>query len=129
MEQRERRQRDLFVAPTITRLAHREVVRKLNPRHPRRLDPILHRERHRRYPPHLYGGAHQPDGPVAQRSRGREQHRLHPVLRQLPGDLGRGLVGERTGVVNGPHKAEVTVVQSTHDALTLQFMQGPQGED
>ncbi len=71
VEQRERRERDLPVASTVARLPHRAVVRERNPGHPRRLDPILHGQRHRRYPPPLYGVADQPDGPVAQRSRGR----------------------------------------------------------
>ena len=43
MEQSERGQRDLPVTPTIARLTDRKVVRERDPRHPRRLYPILHR--------------------------------------------------------------------------------------
>jgi hypothetical protein len=110
VEQRERRQRDLPVLLTVTRLAHREVVWKGDPRHPRRLYPVLHRERDRGYPPLLDSVAHQPDGPVAQRSRRREQRRVHPIVCQLPGDLGSSLFGKRSGVVDGSHKAVVAVV-------------------
>src|SRR5215212_2939203 len=129
VEERERGQRDLPVTPAIARLTHREVVRERDPRHPRRLYPILHRERDRRYPPLLNSFAYQPDGPVAQWSGGREQHRVYLVVCQLPSDLGRALAPEWTGVVDGPHEAEVAAVEFSDHSLACQLSHRPQRED
>ena len=89
MEQRERRERNLSMPPPLIRLPHRMVVRERHKGYPGRCHPPLHRERRRRDTLPLYGSAYQPHGPVTQRSRGREQHGVHPVL----GELSRHLRG------------------------------------
>ena len=54
---------------------------------------MLHGERDGGNTLFFYGVAYQPYGPVAQRSGGREKRSVHPVFRQLAGDLGCSFFG------------------------------------
>ncbi len=90
---------------------------------------MLHGERDGGNTLFLDGVAYQPDGPVAQRSGGREQRRVHPVFHKPAGYPGRGLLGEGSGVVDRPHKGEVATIELPDHALHHQLSHGPQGED
>ncbi len=110
MQQLERGEHDLPVLAPLFRLPHGEVVRERHESDPRRRDLPLHGESDRWHSPLFDGPAYQPHGPVAQGSRGREQHDGYPILRELARHLGGGVPGERTSVVYGAHKGEVSVV-------------------
>ena len=71
----------------VPRLAHRQVVGKRHEADPRRRYTVLHGQRDGWDAPLFYGVADQPDGPVAQGSGGREQHRIDPVFDQSFGDF------------------------------------------
>jgi len=63
---------------------------------------------------------------VAQRSGWREQDRINAIVSEHPGDLRRGLPDEWFGVMDGAHEREVTVVESSDDALFHESSDGPQ---
>jgi len=110
VQQPERRDRDLPMPSFLPRLPHREVVRERHEGDPRRYNAPLHCQGHRRYSLLLDHPAYQPNGPVTQWSGRREQHGVYPVLQELVGYLGRGLLYQRAGVLDGPHEGEVSVV-------------------
>src|SRR5919112_6007125 len=96
---------------------------------PRRPDAVLHGQGDGGYAPLLYGVADQPDGPVAQGSRGREQHRVDAVVDQLFGDLGGRLLYQGGRVVYGAHEGEVAWSEPANEAVLGQRSQRLEGED
>jgi hypothetical protein len=68
--------------------AHREVVWEGYEADPRRADAVLHGQGNGGDAPSFYRVADQPDGPVAQGSRRREQHDVYLVFYQFAGDFG-----------------------------------------
>ena len=91
----------------IPRLAHRQVVGKVYETDARRFDSMLHGERDGGDAALFDGVADQPDGPVAQGSGRREQHRIDAVFYEFSGHLGGRLLDERRRVVDGAHKGEM----------------------
>jgi hypothetical protein len=88
----------------VTWFAHREIVRERHEADPRRHDAVLHGQCDGGDAPRFYCVADQSDGPVAQGSRGGEQHDVYVVFYEFPGDLGGRLLYERGRVVDGSHK-------------------------
>ena len=130
VEQTKCGERNLPVLPSLPGLPHRKIVRERYKSYPRRRNTApLHRERHRRDTLFLDSLAYQPHGLVAQRSRRRKQHGVHPILRELPRGLGGCPLDERGGVVYGPHKGEVPVVEPPQYPFDRKLYQGPQGEN
>ncbi len=124
-KQRECRDGDLPMPLFVARRPHGVVVRERDEGYPRRVYSALHRKRHRRDSSLLDGRAYQADGPVAKRSGWREQDRINAIVSEHPGDLRRGLPDEWFGVVDGAHEREVTVVESSDDALFHESSGGP----
>ena len=91
----------------VTGFAHREVVGERHEGDSWRDHAVLHGQRNGGDAPSLYGVADQSDGPVAQGSRGREQHDVDLVFHQFACDLGGGVLYQRGRVVNCAHKGEV----------------------
>lgn len=88
MEKRHGAERDPAVLGAVTGLAHREVVGERDAGYAGRLDATLHREGYGGYAPLFDGLAYQADGPVAQRSGGRQEHDAYAVLGQPVGYFG-----------------------------------------
>ena len=80
------------MAFAVAWFAHREVVWKWHEAYPRRPDAAFHGQRDGGDAPLFYGVADQSDGPVAQGSRGREQHDVHLIFDQFAGDFGGRLL-------------------------------------
>jgi hypothetical protein len=88
----------------IMRFAHREVVREGHEADTWRYDTVLHGQGDGGDAPFFYRVADQPDGPVAQGSRRREQHDVYLVFYQFAGDFGGRAFYQRGRVVDGSHK-------------------------
>ena len=99
------------VALPVARLSHRKVVREGDEGDAGGHHPALHGERNGGYAAPLDGLAYQAHGPVAERSGGRQQDGVDPVLNQLAGHLGGGPLPERARLVDRAHKREVAVVE------------------
>lgn len=110
MQQPERGEHYLPMLISLPGLPHGEVVRERHEGDPRRRDIPLHRERDRRHSFLFDSPAYQPHGPVAQGSRGREQHYVHAVFGEPARHSGGGALGERASVVYGPHEGEMAVI-------------------
>jgi hypothetical protein len=95
------------VSFAIVGFAHREVVWEGYEADPRRADTMLHCQGNGGDAPFFYRVADQPDGPVAQGSRRREQHDVRPVFYEVAGDFGGCLFYQWCRVVDGSHKGEV----------------------
>jgi hypothetical protein len=95
------------VSFAIMGFAHREVVWEGYEADPRRADAVLHGQGNGGDAPFFYRVADQPDGPVAQGSRRREQHDIYLVFYQIAGDFGGRAFYQRGRVVDGSHKGEV----------------------
>ena len=107
VKQCERGERYPPVSLAVTWFTHREVVRERHEADPRRPDAVLHGQRNGGDAPLFYGVADQSDGPVAQGSRGREQHDVNLVFHQVACDFGGRFLYELGRVVDGSHKGEV----------------------
>jgi hypothetical protein len=81
------------VSFAVAWFAHREVVREGYEADPRGHDAMLHGQRDGGDTPLFYGVADQSYGPVAQGSRGGEQHDVYFVIHQFAGDLGGRSLG------------------------------------
>jgi hypothetical protein len=92
VEQGECGQRYPPVPLVVMGFAYREVVWERHKADPRRSDAVLHGEGNGGDAPFFYGVADQSDGPVAQGSRGREQHDVHLIFDQFAGDFGGRLL-------------------------------------
>src|SRR5215212_11756189 len=117
------------MAFAVTWFAHRQVIWEGHEADPRRSDAVLHGQRDGGDAPSFYGVADQSDGPVAQGSRGREQHDVHPVFHQFAGDLGGRTLYEPGRVVDGPHKGEVAFRQLAYSTISDQATEGLEGEN
>src|SRR3712207_3333219 len=100
--------------------AHREVVWKGYETDARRTDTVLHGQGNGGYAPLFYRVADQPDGPVAQGSRRREQHDVHPVFYQFAGDFGGRIFYKGGRVVDSSHKREVARRQPAYHTVSDQ---------
>jgi hypothetical protein len=96
------------VSFAIMGFAQREIVWEGYEADPRRADAVLHSQRNGGDAPFFYRVADQPDGPVAQGSRRREQHDVYLVFYQFASDFGGRAFYQQGRVVDGSHKGEVT---------------------
>src|SRR5215213_4060995 len=108
------------MAFAVTWFAHRQVIWEGHEADPRRSDAVLHGQRDGGDAPSFYGVADQSDGPVAQGSRGGEQHAVHPVFYQFACNLGGRLLYQRGWVVDGSHKGEVAPRQLADRSISDQ---------
>jgi hypothetical protein len=92
------------VSFAVMGFAHREVVRETHETDPRCHDAMFHGQCNCGDAPLFYGVADQPDGPVAQGSRGGEQHDVYVVFYEFAADLGCRVLYERGRVVDGSHE-------------------------
>ena len=113
----------------VTWFAHREVVRERHEADPRRPDTVLHGQCNSRDAPFFYGVADQPDGPVAQGSRGREQHDVYVVFYQKTGDFRGRLLHELGRIVDGSHKREVAPRELTDHTISDKSTEGLERKD
>jgi hypothetical protein len=95
------------VSFAIMGFAHREVVWEGYEADPRRADAVLHGQGNGGDAPFFYRVADQPDGPVAQGSRRREQHDIYLVFYQIAGDFGGRAFYQRGRVVGGSPQEKV----------------------
>ena len=109
--------------------AHREVVREGHEADTWRSDTVFHGQGNGRDAPFFYRVADQPDGPVAQGSRRREQHDVYLVFYEFVGDFGGRTFYQRGRVVDGSHKGEVTRCQLANHTISDQFTEGLEGKD
>jgi hypothetical protein len=107
VEQGERGERYAPVSFAVVGFAHWKVVWEGYEADPRRADAMLHSQGNGGDAPFFYRVADQPDGPVAQGSRRREQHDVYLVFYQVAGDFGGRAFCQRGRVVDGSHKGEV----------------------
>ena len=109
--------------------AHREVVRERHETDPRCPDAVLHGKCNGGDPPVFDGVADQSDGPVAQGSRGSEQHDVYMVLYEFAGDLGGRILYQMGRVVDGSHKGEVSPRQLADHAISGKYTEGLERKD
>jgi hypothetical protein len=113
----------------IMRFAHREVVREGHEADTWRYDTVLHGQGDGGDAPLFYRVADQPDGPVAQGSRRREQHDVYLVFYEFAGDFGSCAFYQRSRVVDGSHKGEVARCQLANHTISDQSTEGLEGKD
>jgi hypothetical protein len=109
--------------------AHREVVREGHEADTWCSDTVLHGQGNGGDVPFFYRVADQPDGPVAQGSRRREQHDVYLVFYQFAGDFGGRAFYQRGRVVDGSHKGEVACRQPAYYTVAYQSTEGLEGKD
>ena len=129
MKQGERGECYSSVLLAIMGFAHREVVWEGYEADPRRADAVLHGQGNGGDAPFFYRVADQPDGPVAQGSRRREQHDVYLVFYQFAGDFGGRAFYQRGRVVDGSHKGEVACRQLAYHTVSDQPMESPERKD
>jgi hypothetical protein len=117
------------VSFAVMRFAHREVVREGHEADTWRYDTMLHGQGDGGDATFFYRVADQPDGPVAQGSRRREQHDVYLVFYEFAGDFGSGTFYQRGRVVDGSHKGEVACRESAHCTVGDQSTEGLEGKD
>jgi hypothetical protein len=113
----------------VMEFSHREVVRERHEADPRRPDTVLHGQCNGRDAPFFYGVADQSDGPVAQGSRGREQHDVYVVFHQKTGDLGCRVLYQLGRVVDGSHKGEVAPRELAYRTISDKSTEGLERKD
>jgi hypothetical protein len=109
--------------------AHREVIREGHEANTWRYDIMLHGQGDGGDAPLFYRVADQPDGPVAQVSRRREQHDVYLVFYEFAGDFGSCAFYQRSRVVDGSHKGEVARCQLANHTISDQSTEGLEGKD
>ena len=113
----------------VMRFAHREVIREGHEANTWRYDIMLHGQGDGGDAPLFYRVADQPDGPVAQGSRRREQHDVYLVFYEFAGDFGSCAFYQRSRVVDGSHKGEVARCQLANHTISDQSTEGLEGKD
>jgi hypothetical protein len=109
--------------------AHREVIREGHEANTWRYDIMLHGQGDGGDAPLFYRVADQPDGPVAQVSRRREQHDVYLVFYEFASDFGSCAFYQRSRVVDGSHKGEVARCQLANHTISDQSTEGLEGKD
>jgi hypothetical protein len=112
------------VSFAIMGFAHGEVVREGYEADPRRADAAFHGPGNGGDAPFFYGVADQPDGPVTQGSRRREQDDVYLVFYQFAGDFGGRAFYQKCRVVDGAHKGEVACRQFAYRTIADQPTEG-----
>ncbi len=113
----------------VTWFAHREIVRERHEADPRRPDAVLHGQCNGRDTAAFDSGADQSNGPVAQGSRGSEQHNVYVVFHQFAGDLGCRVLYQLGRVVDGSHKGEVAPRELADHTISDKSTEGLERKD